>query len=60
MADDQPDPLALIQGVNDLTDVLAATRNALVDKGWSSPGAEQAAISTVSILLMQQQGGGKK
>ena len=48
------DPLEFLESANAMTDALASLRNQLVDKGWSSLGAEQAAMQIVGIVMMQQ------
>lgn len=47
------DPLAFIESAAAITDVLATFRDSLVEKGWSGPGAEQAALILIQIGAVQ-------
>jgi hypothetical protein len=48
-----PDPLAVLEGYNDLADTLDSLKTALEAKGWSAMSAEAASIQLMVPLLLQ-------
>lgn len=44
-----PDPLAVIEGTNTIADLVDGFKQALVERGWSEPSAEHAAVVVYQV-----------